>query len=498
MYLSKISAYWDTRAEGYSKTIHEQLRSGRAEFFRDRLRAYAPEGGCLNCLDVGCGPGLFSILLAQDGHCVTAADYSEKMLEQATANFAEAGVHVKTLRGDAQNLPFEDGSFDYVVSRNLVWNLEQPESAYLEWLRILRPGGRLLVMDGNHYLYYYDELYRRASEQSRKTHGCCYGVDPAPIDEIARDLPLSRQRRPEWDARALIALGASKLHSELYPLVFPDPESGAERSVVSDFLICAEKPDSAGVPEESQREIDRHWSAASENYSRIVRDELQSFRADAWTKLILKNAPERPCLDILDAGCGPGFFTILLSRAGHRTTGLDGADGMLAQASQNALEAGVRPLFVRGDCHRLPFADYSFDLVVSRNVTHALRDQQTAYREWFRVLRPGGTLLIFDANWHLMQTDPVIRREFAEREELCFQTYGSNFSADGRREVEQPDQLQPHRLGTCLRPDWDLPPLRAAGFRNVSLQRDITDGIWDGKEKLLYGATPMFMIRAKK
>lgn len=498
MYLSKISAYWDTRADGYSKTIHEQLQDDWAAFFRDKLRACAPEGSRLNCLDVGCGPGFFSILLAQDQHCVTATDYSEKMLEQAEFNFAEAGVFVRTVRGDAQHLPFENESFDYIVSRNLVWNLEQPESAYQEWLRILRPGGRLLVMDGNHYLYYYDDLYRRANQSSGGTHGCCYGVDPAPINEIARNLPLSHERRPEWDLHTLIALGARKLQTETYPLAFRDPESGEAHKVVSDFLICAEKPGSAEVLMETQQEIDSHWSAAAANYSRIVREELQSFRAGAWTKLILENAPDQSRLDILDAGCGPAFFTILLSRAGHRTVGLDGANGMLAQASQNAAEAGVQPLFIQGDCHHLPFADCSFDLVISRNVTHALREQQTAYCEWFRVLRQDGILLIFDANWHLMQTNLKIRREFARREELCFQTYGSNFSADGCREVETPDQLQPHRLGTCIRPDWDLPLLKAAGFRDISVQRDITDGIWGSKEKLLYGATPMFMIRAGK
>ncbi len=498
MYLGKISAYWDTRADGYSKTIHEQLKDDRAAFFRDKLQTFAPEGSHLDCLDVGCGPGFFSILLAQEQHRVTATDYSEKMLEQAESNFAEEGVAVKTVRSDAQHLPFENKSFDYIVSRNLVWNLEEPEKAYREWLRLLRPGGHLLVMDGNHYLYYYDDLYRRANRSSDGTHGSCYGVDPTPINEIARNLPLSHERRPEWDLHTLLDLGVGKLQTETYPMTFLDPENGEAQSVISDFLICAEKPGKTEEIKQTQREINNHWSGAAENYSRIVREELQSFRADAWSKLILENIPAHTPMDILDVGCGPAFFTILLSRAGHRTVGVDGADGMLAQASQNAAEAGMRPLFLKGDCHRLPFADGSFDLVVSRNVTHALREQQKAYCEWFRVLRPNGVLLIFDANWHLMQTDPEIRREFAKREALCFQTYGSNFSADHRREVENPDQLQAHRLGRCIRPDWDLPLLKAAGYRDVSVRRDITDGLWSSKEKLLYGATPMFMIRAVK
>ncbi|MEG1165841.1 MAG: class I SAM-dependent methyltransferase, partial [Oscillospiraceae bacterium] len=120
MYLKQIGTYWDTRAEGYSITIHEQFENGEDNFFRNMLRSCAPSGECLDCLDVGCGPGFFSILLSQLGHDVTAFDYSEGMLSQAKENFAEMDVEVKTAQGDAQNLPFRDNSFDYIVSRNLV------------------------------------------------------------------------------------------------------------------------------------------------------------------------------------------------------------------------------------------------------------------------------------------------------------------------------------------------------------------------------------------
>ena len=77
-----------------------------------KLRNSAPEEKALSCLDAGCGPGFFSILLAQEGHTVTAVDYSEEMLRRARDNFLEIGVEVSTLRGDVQSLPFQDESFD--------------------------------------------------------------------------------------------------------------------------------------------------------------------------------------------------------------------------------------------------------------------------------------------------------------------------------------------------------------------------------------------------
>jgi ubiquinone/menaquinone biosynthesis C-methylase UbiE len=348
MYLEQIGAYWDTRAEGYSLTIHEQFETSVGEYFRDLLKNSAPGGKALSCLDAGCGPGFFSILLAQEGHTVTAVDYSEEMLRRARDNFLEIGVEVSTLRGDVQSLPFQDESFDYIVSRNLIWNLEHPENAYREWMRLLRPGGRLLIADGNHYLYYYDEEYLRAKDQDRSgDNHRCYGVDPTPINEIARDLPLSRVHRPQWDIEKFLNLGVCRINFEVSRKSFTDNVSNEKKSVVSDFVLCVEKPSSTQPlnGKEEQRKIDEHWSAASDNYSRIIHDELNSFRVDAWIKKILANAPRKDALDVLDAGCGPAFFSIVLSRNGHRVIGLDSSGDMLKHAASNCFSARKKAEF---------------------------------------------------------------------------------------------------------------------------------------------------------
>lgn len=501
MYLKQIASYWDTRAEGYSQTIHEQLKGNEYSFFADLLQSCAPAGESLSCLDIGCGPGFFSILLAQMGHNVTAFDYSEGMLARAQENFLEMGVEVDTQQGDAQNLPFDDNSFDYIVSRNLVWNLEQPEQAYSEWLRVLKPGGRLFVADANHYLYYFDNDYMHSKmlrEENTTKH--THGVDPTQINEIAYNLPMSKVLRPKWDIDKLLEMGMVQVAVEVKHNHVTVPETGESKAIITDFYLSAEKPSQKAklFPAEERRKIDEEWTASSDNYCRIVNDELNSFRAEAWTGKILGNAPPKQYLDILDAGCGPGFFSILLSRAGHRVIGLDGAEGMLNHACANAKKLGASPIFMHGDCHELPFADNSFDLIVSRNVTHALRDHRQVYAQWQRVLRPGGILLIFDANWHLMNTDPDIRAEFTRREEKCFEIYGSNFSGKDKREADECEIKRAHRLGTVMRPDWDVPLLKNVGFENITFERDIIDGLWDDKEKLIYGATPMFMIFAQK
>ncbi len=248
--LENIGNYWNTRAEGYSESIHEELETGRADFYSEKLKMYAPEKEHLTCLDVGCGPGLFSMLLFRQGHDVVSVDYSTGMLEKAKANIEEAGFVPNLVRADVTKLPFEDASIDYIVSRNLVWNLENPVAAYTEWMRVLKPGGRILVIDSNHYLYYYDEAYKEAREKSdalvrmeedadKKGHSHTKGVDPTPINEIARDLPLSKVHRPEWDMGVLRQLGVATMRIDIRPTWYHDQLK--EQKVIGEFYICAEK-----------------------------------------------------------------------------------------------------------------------------------------------------------------------------------------------------------------------------------------------------------------
>ena len=241
--LEAIRTYWNTRAEGFSlKTAHE-LHHEQARWIA-RMRPFFPKKERLSVLDVGCGPGFLAILFARLGHKVTAFDYTEQMLERAHANATDAGVSLTICRGDAQSLPFADGMFDMVVSRNLTWNLERPERAYAEWLRVLAPGGTLLNFDGNHYRHLYDTAYAELEAQDGRAdaHDPEYmlGVDPTPIREVARQLPLSRLDRPQWDMTVLLDLHAVRVTVEVEHRHFRDRE-GNERSLIGDFVVVAHK-----------------------------------------------------------------------------------------------------------------------------------------------------------------------------------------------------------------------------------------------------------------
>ena len=104
--------------------------------------------------------------------------------------------------------------------------------------------------------------------------------------------------------------------------------------------------------------------------------------------------------EAVDLGCGPGQLVIVLAGQAPdlHVTGVDLSDEMLAQAHENAQNAGVasRVSFRRGDAQQIPFPDGSLDLIVSTMSLHHWSDPVSVLNEIARVLRPGGSFLILD------------------------------------------------------------------------------------------------------
>jgi len=97
----------------------------------------------------------------------------------------------------------------------------------------------------------------------------------------------------------------------------------------------------------------------------------------------------------LEIGSGTGYFTLNLMRAGliGTATCTDISAGMLATLSANAERLDLDVTTVPSDAERLPFADASFDLVIGHAILHHIPDLGQAFREFARVLAPGGTVL---------------------------------------------------------------------------------------------------------
>jgi ubiquinone/menaquinone biosynthesis C-methylase UbiE len=99
-------------------------------------------------LEVAPGPGYFAIELARLGdYRVTGLDISQTFVEIARANAASAKVQAQFQRGDASRMPFDEGRFDYLVCRAAFKNFSRPQAALQEMCRVLKPGGRALIID---------------------------------------------------------------------------------------------------------------------------------------------------------------------------------------------------------------------------------------------------------------------------------------------------------------------------------------------------------------
>ncbi len=102
----------------------------------------------LQVLDLACGTGEVSRVALDMGAQVTGVDFSDPMLERAQAK--HAGRDWVGMADDVHTLASQpDAAFDAAVARHLVWTLTDPSAAFAAWLRVIRPGGRLLIVDGN-------------------------------------------------------------------------------------------------------------------------------------------------------------------------------------------------------------------------------------------------------------------------------------------------------------------------------------------------------------
>lgn len=111
-----------------------------------KVREYARPGA--EILEVAPGPGYLSIALARTGdYTVTGLDISETFVEIARAKASEAGVEVDFRIGNASAMPFDDGSFDFLICCAAFKNFSDPAGALREMRRVLRPGGHGFILD---------------------------------------------------------------------------------------------------------------------------------------------------------------------------------------------------------------------------------------------------------------------------------------------------------------------------------------------------------------
>jgi SAM-dependent methyltransferase len=148
MSTDEIRRYWDDFAAEYdSYPDHGLLDSDTRSAWKDLLRTWLPTTPSL-VADLACGTGTMSVLMAEMGHQVRGVDLSTEMVRLAQAKAAPFGSAIEVQQGDAGDPPFAPGTFDVVFARHILWTLPDPTEALRRWAALLRPGGRMVLVEG--------------------------------------------------------------------------------------------------------------------------------------------------------------------------------------------------------------------------------------------------------------------------------------------------------------------------------------------------------------
>ena len=149
MFLSEAKPYKGTGMEGRIAAWYAKItRKGIEEYqiLADRLSMETPQNSRI--LEVAPGPGYLSIELAKRGRYeIVGLDISKSFVEIARENARKQSVDIDFRQGNASAMPFGDNSFDLVVCRAAFKNFTQPAEALDEMFRVLKSGGRAIVID---------------------------------------------------------------------------------------------------------------------------------------------------------------------------------------------------------------------------------------------------------------------------------------------------------------------------------------------------------------
>ena len=204
----KVETKWTEDSGDYNDITQKQLRDKKTVAYWTRELKSLLGTQPLRILEVGCGPGFMSILMARLGHDVKAVDGAIGMVEKAKENMRKQNVQVEVCEEDAVTLPEEEaGTYDVILSRDVVWTLYAPEQAFCRWKEVLKPGGKIIYFDGDYQTMkptLKNKLWVKVSDVLiYLTEKKKYDSDVKESSGVYEGLPMITEKRPEKDFEIL-------------------------------------------------------------------------------------------------------------------------------------------------------------------------------------------------------------------------------------------------------------------------------------------------------
>ena len=232
-----------------------------------------------------------------------------------------------------------------------------------------------------------------------------------------------------------------------------------------------------------KNDMTNYWSQRAKKFSLLRQREFASEKHEQWLAELDRYLPPGRKLDILDIGTGTGFFAFLLAERGHHVTGIDLTPDMIMEAKKTAGRMALSPDFYIMDGENPDFPPRSFDAIVTRKLTWALPDLLRTYRNWHRLLKPGGILINFDADYCREKPPTLLPEHHAH------QGIGEELMKEYER---MKDVLRPTQRP---RPQWDVRLLALAGFSHITVDTCVWQRIYREEDEF-YDPTPGFAITA--
>ena len=246
--MKKAEKIWSEDAEKMRSFLLQEIKETGSEW-KALIKRHLETCQKGRILDVGCGTGFISLLLAEIGFEVIAIDNNAAMLKEAEKISKDFGVSDKItfMLKDAEKMDFTDHTFDAVVSRHAFWLFNNPKKVYGEWYRILKSDGIMMNLDANWLFPFWGEaeaeLFRADEDNLIKCYGEFqdYYHDPDMMAEL-KTLPLSYEKRPEWDLKICEETGFKEIQVEMITQEkYWNPFMALRYRTMPTFLVKAKK-----------------------------------------------------------------------------------------------------------------------------------------------------------------------------------------------------------------------------------------------------------------
>lgn len=165
---ARITVFWSTVASSY-EAHGGNVPARESVEYNGWVKAIAEllPPAPADVLDIATGTGFVALIAAGLGHRVTGIDASSAMLDQARAAAGRLGLAVAFSLDDAVEPKLATGSLDAIICRHFIWTLRRPERALGNWRRLLRPGGRVVAIDG----FWFDGATAGEDEPAKEAAG---------------------------------------------------------------------------------------------------------------------------------------------------------------------------------------------------------------------------------------------------------------------------------------------------------------------------------------